>query len=676
MDDAVGLIIGLLVLAVLLGLLVLPIVALVVSVRTRKKLALLLRSGPTQLSAPDPHSLAAVVQQLTVRVARLESTLAAQPGPPPESAAAEPGETTLRPPAPPAEPPPLTPQPAIETPRAVPVSSIMPAAISVRPIDAAKLESIIGRRWLGWVSIALILFATAFFLKYAFDNRWIGEMGRVAMGVAAGVTLVVLGFRYHEKKWRLFSQILTAGGVVLLYLSAYASFGYYHLTTQKAAFVFMAILIAEAAGLALLYDAPAIAVMALMGGFLSPVLLRSDRDQYRSLFGYIAGLDIGALALLKHWLGVSSLAFVGTHLLFWLWYIDNYHPRKLAPVMSFQLGVFLIFLLGHMVRRLLRANEPAPAGGGLFAGGPLRSLMALEDSALLLANPFVFFATAYFLLNPNHHDWMGTLAIGMGLLFAGVAKLMLEKSTAPPAELLLMISIALMFVTLAVPIQLNSNWITMGWALEGVLMLWAGLETKSIRLRSFALFVLALALARLFLWDTPVNRPVFTPVVNKYFLSSVFVILCLLGASIVYQKLGEQRQALAPAVRLTILIVACLTLWFVMTVETYSFFAAQAAAREVIDEARHERWLGQMAVSIVWSIYAAVLMSIGFIRRAAAIRWAALLLFGLTVIKVMMIDLTVLRQLYRIIAFLVLGLLLLLVAWGYHKAAHSKEPST
>lgn len=108
------------------------------------------------------------------------------------------------------------------------------------------------------------------------------------------------------------------------------------------------------------------------------------------------------------------------------------------------------------------------------------------------------------------------------------------------------------------------------------------------------------------------------------------------------------------------------------TVETHTFFAARAASRKAVEDIRHERWLGQMALSVLWSIYAAALMAVGFIRRAAAIRWAALSLFALTVIKVMLVDIAVLQQLYRIIAFLVLGLLLLVVAWGYHKAFHSK----
>ena len=128
-----------------------------------------------------------------------------------------------------------------------PVIPAPPATEPIRKIHSEKIESIIGRRWLGWAAVCLILFAAAFFLKYAFDNRWIGELGRVAIGVAAGVSMTVFGFRYHQRGWRVFSQILTGGGIVLLYLSAYAAFGYYHLATQKAAFAYLAILVAEAA---------------------------------------------------------------------------------------------------------------------------------------------------------------------------------------------------------------------------------------------------------------------------------------------------------------------------------------------------------------------------------------------------------------------------------------------
>ena len=113
------------------------------------------------------------------------------------------------PPRPPAGPPPLPPS----------VTPVPQSRGQVRTMNADQIESMIGRRWLGWAAVGLILFATAFFLKYAFDNRWIGELGRVAIGVAAGVGMTVFGFKYHRRGWRVFSQMLTGGGVVLLYLS-------------------------------------------------------------------------------------------------------------------------------------------------------------------------------------------------------------------------------------------------------------------------------------------------------------------------------------------------------------------------------------------------------------------------------------------------------------------------
>jgi uncharacterized membrane protein len=143
----------------------------------------------------------------------------------------------------------------------------------------------------------------------------------------------------------------------------------------------------------------------------------------------------------------------------------------------------------------------------------------------------------------------------------------------------------------------------------------------------------------------------------------------------VYQKLDPRKEIPAPKLKRALLLIAIITLWFVMSVETHTFFAARASAQKLAADAARERWLGQMALSVLWSVYAGALAAVGFIRRSAAVRWASLALFGVTIIKVMLVDIAQLQQLYRIIAFLVLGVLLLLVAWGYHKAFHSKESS-
>lgn len=561
MDELSILIFLLVVIAAIFLAIALPIIALVISIRVKKNLTEQLSKLEAQLSPmvggvpqrvtiSSEASLVSAIQQLEVRIEKLEAAMTASSTPIPESvderARIVSEQTVERPvagPVPyvdPREETPLETQPSSPivadiapefTPigSAEPPSPVIPVPSFVRPtrkIQSEQIESIIGRRGLGWAAVCLILFAAAFFLKYAFDNRWIGELGRVAIGVAAGVGMTLFGFKYHKRGWRVFSQILTGGGIVLLYLSAYAAFGYYHLATQKVAFAYLAILVAEAALLAFLYNAPAIAIMALVGGFLNPILLHSDRDQYRSLFGYIAALDIGAMALLKHWKGLASLAFAGTHLLFWMWYVDSYHPRKLGAVMVFQTAVFLIFLLAHVGRHLVRRHS-----------------LTFEDLGLLVLNPFVFFATAYHLLNANHHDWMGVFAVGMALLYAGAAKILLDRSAATRSESLSLIGVALTFVTIAIPIQLRQNWITIGWSVEALLMLWTGIETRAWKLRAAAYALFGLVLVRLVFWDTPgESRPMFTPVLNKYFLSSLVVTGCLFGAAVLYQWVGQRRR--------------------------------------------------------------------------------------------------------------------------------------
>ncbi|HKY44214.1 MAG TPA: DUF2339 domain-containing protein, partial [Pyrinomonadaceae bacterium] len=326
----------------------------------------------------------------------------------------------------------------------------------------------------------------------------------------------------------------------------------------------------------------------------------------------------------------------------------------------FQTAVFFIFLVAHLGRAFIR-REPATT----------------EDVVLLIVNPFVFFATAYNLLNPTNHDWMGAFAIGMALLYASAAKILLQRVATSRREVLLLIAIALTFVTIAIPIQLQSNWITIAWAVEGLAILWAALEIQSVRLRTHAFVLFGLAFFRLLFWDTPYDtRPAFIPIFNRYFLSSVIVIGCFLGAIYLFERARKRKLIESQTPRLIIGLAAAVAFWFVISVETHTYFTALALAEREPGDAAHQRWLGQMALSVVWAAYAGALAAVGFVRRNAAIRWMALVLFAVTVLKAMFVDIAELQQLYRIIVFFVLGILLLLVAWAYHKAFHSRESLT
>jgi Predicted membrane protein len=208
-------------------------------------------------------------------------------------------------------------------------------------------------------------------------------------------------------------------------------------------------------------------------------------------------------------------------------------------------------------------------------------------------------------------------------------------------------------------------------------MLWAGIETRSGRLRTSSCLIFALAFLKLLIWDTPYGyRPAFIPIFNRYFLSALVVIGCLFGAAALYQTLAKRKKVSGQNLKFVFLLSAVVALWLVSSIETVTFFQGRAAAQRLAEDARHQRWLGQMALSVVWAVYAAVLAAIGFLRRSSVTRWAALALFALTIVKAMFVDIAELQQLYRIIVFFVLGILLLLVAWGYHKAFHARESTS
>jgi uncharacterized membrane protein len=593
--------IGLIALVILGGLVALPIIAIV-------------RTGR--------------IQELEQRLTRLEAMLrpAAAPPPPPVEAR-------------------IAPPPA-------PVAVPQPAAIEPQP--AEHLELIIGRRWIGLVAIALLVAATAFFLKYAFENRWIGELGRVTMGVAAGLTLVWAGHQRRSHGWRYLSQVLTGGGIVILYLSVYGAFAYYHLVDQRTAFVFLAILVAEAHLLAMEYDARSIAVLALAGGFLVPLLLSTGRDQYRVLFTYIGILDLGMLGvvLARSWRWIGSLGYLGTQLLFWGWYSQHYHPQKRLAALLFQAAIFLIFAAADLAPTLRRRRT------------------GWEECVRLAVNPFVFYAICYALLNGDYHDWMAVEALLLATVYAALARVQLRLCPANRDALLATIGTALTFVTLAIPIQLDANWITIAWGVEGVLMLWAALETASAPLRFFSAVVFALALGRFLFADTPwESRPLFTPVFNRYFLGMLALTACLGGAAYLYRR---------SETALKIVLLAFVVFWLGSSFEAYSYFAARAAVAvsgqaDGFETARRLRWSGQLALSLLWSTYAGALTTGGFRFQVRVLRVAGLILFGLTLVKAMMVDISELREFYRIVALLILGLVLLGVAWKYQRSLRREQ---
>ncbi|HLJ94289.1 MAG TPA: DUF2339 domain-containing protein [Gemmataceae bacterium] len=578
-------------------------------------------------------------------------------------------------------------------PVAIPATSATPAEREAVPAAAAasspgrgrwtgpvhwtppeNLETWIGRRGLGWVAVVLLLFAAAFFLKYAFENRWIGELGRVACGVVIGIVLCSAGFRFHRRGWRVFSQMLTAAGVVLLYLATYGASGYYHLISQTWASIFLTVLMAEAVALAVLYEAPAIAIMAIIGGLLTPVLLHTDRDQYLALFTYLALLDAAAagLVLLRRWHGVATLALLGSQAVYWGWYSEHYHPEKRAAALSFQLTIFGLFLVSRLLAHRLR-------------GWTAR----IEDLVRLLINAALLSVAAYVLLEPDYNAWMGTLALVLAIVYTCLAWFLLLQPPADPRHALVAVTTAMGFVALVFPLQAQATWIPVGWAAQGLALWWFGLRIRAGLLRAVGAVLLFLAVDRLLLVDTwsYVDREPFVPLFNRYALPALAIAASLLAAAVAARHFRERLTDIDRLARWSAALGGVALVWFIMSFETYTYFTAQidkrvaraSSAGDYVDaqgrplstvdfeEAEHLRRVGRTALSAVWSVYAVIILAMGFRLDSSPLRWMALGLFALTLGKVVLMDMQRLPGLYRVGAFLILSLMMGGAAWAYQK---------
>jgi uncharacterized membrane protein len=294
--------------------------------------------------------------------------------PPPAPAPAVAAPLPRRPAAPPpailaAPPPAFTPPPALYAEASVP----RPGTLAPAPRDFAT--NLGPRILVATGALAFVVFL-GLFVKYAWENNWVGPTGRVLLGAATSLALVAAGLRLLGREYRPLGQGLAGAGLAGLYVSAFGAHGFYDLVSREAAGVWMAAITVNAVLLAARLDARLLAALAWVGGYLTPVLLSTGEDKALALFVYLLVLDLGALALdhRKPWPETVPLAMAGTCVLYAGWYARFFGPARFGVG---ALGVVLftaVFALGTA-----RKRRPAALGAALLAGAV--GLTALASAA-------------------------------------------------------------------------------------------------------------------------------------------------------------------------------------------------------------------------------------------------------------------------------------------------------
>lgn len=390
-----------------------------------------------------------------------------------------------------------------------------PAAVPPGPREPDSLEWVLGSKWLGWTGAVMLVLGVGFLLKYAYERDLIGPWGRLAIGVFFGVLLVVAGEWARRRDYKALFQTLTGGGIAIFYLCTFFSFQVYRVVGPHPALALALMITLAAAGLAVFHDAVVIAVLAVIGGFLSTFIFHIGEQRPYLLLSYVVLLDLVALAAawFRNWRGLAWCAFSGTQLVFWSWLAPAPDWVILTPALLFTALFHLIFLLTPLVFGLVRRDQKALGGLGLVGLNAVFSVLAF-----------------HYLLAEDHGLALGALVAGMALGTLLLRGLWCRRLGEPgPMGWCLLIK-GLALAILAVPYLLNLYGVPLAWAFEGVLFILWGSRGAKAGGRTVGMVALALAGLAL-LVRLPLHEDSFLPVFNIAFASWALVVAAMLVAA-------------------------------------------------------------------------------------------------------------------------------------------------
>ncbi len=533
---------------------------------------------------------------------------------------------------------------AISEPTGLPHSNVVVAPLLAASAPRAQsLESQLGSRVLSKVAIVLLLIGAAWFLKWAFDNRWIGPTGRVIIGLAAGIGVVLWSERFRRNGTPAFSYALKAVGSGVLYLSLWASFQLYHLVPSPVAFAAMVAVTAWNAFMAWSQDAELLASYALLGAYLTPALLSTGGDHEVFLFNYLLIIAASVVALLrfKPWsrllIGVipaSAGFFIG-------WYAEFFQSEKSALTLFFALLFWAVFTAIPFLAREegVLANVLAPIASATF--GALTVYSVLADSA-----------------RASQEAWW---AVGFAAVY-----LVLTRVRSRAVVSAIHLSLGIVFLTVAIPLKATGHGITVGWLAEALALLWVASPTtveptarkllRGLAYVSLALGVVGAMVGPAFIGGTPhpfFNRNFFTA------LGAIAVLLIAIGIELrqpASKESPQSKRAFAAAA-----VVAIEVLLLTAMYREIANYRLNHFSYPKIDE------LAGFSFSAWMMLQGAASLGLGFRLREPLLRWIGLILLSITVLKAFLYDMRELGTGYRVVSYLGLGVVLMGVSYAYQK---------
>ncbi len=423
----------------------------------------------------------------------------------------------------------------------------------------------------------------------------------------------------------------------------------------------------------------------MLGAFLAPVVVGSERADADRLLVYLAAISagLGAVAWSKHWRMTTlliGLSFFGLGLP---------TAEHATPIVALVFGAaggaaglalglkydwwetrFLAFWGGWGCLAYASTPRLAPLVliAGLALSYPIFEFAFFHDWTWPFENPaegkrpvlqsIYFYVTPFWLVWAVQQLSIDALDQHHGISTAVVAGAYLAVALTGPRRPFALVGA--LGATLAVLFEWRDTLTAAGAA--GILALAFGAVARVTSRRDWNFHALApLGMAIFLIWigafeTRPGDTPAFTDPWARVWLGIIVVTIALAWDLAADEDPPTARRGVLWGT-------AGALLWLGVTGELTRFF------RLHIDDTSVAALAGGLAVSVWWVLFAGALVGVGFRRSLRPVRLAGLWVAGLAALKVVLVDLSTLDALYRVASVFGLGLASLLVAWLYHHRA-------
>mgnify|MGYP001271133173 CR=1 FL=1 len=403
-------------------------------------------------------------------------------------------------------------------------------AAFVKPKKKRDIEKFIGENLINKIGIGILVLGISYFVRYAIDKDWISEVGRVAIGILSGGILTFIAHKIR-KKYTAFSSVLVGGAMAVFYYSISIAFHDYQLFSQPVAFGLMALITGFSVLLSISYNRKELAILGLIGAFSTPLMVSNGGANYQVLFSYLAIVNTGMLVLayFKKWNVVNILSLAFTVVMFGGWFVTKVVGAVNPPYFGAMLFAGLFYVIFFVMNIINNLKEKRKFKGYEFG--------------LLLSTTALFYGIGMTILFlSGNQQYQGLFTIGLGVFNLLFAFPLFKRNKTDKSLIFLLIGLVLTFVSLAAPVQLSGNYITLFWTTEMLLLLWLGQKSNIKFMKLSSLIIMCLMLVSLAMdWQQiyfdygTKSLPI---IFNKGFLTTLFSI----AGVFIYSKLLNNEK--------------------------------------------------------------------------------------------------------------------------------------